>query len=197
MAVFWVARGDMTTLGDGEWKGWGKRVPKKHYFFDDSTWGQSCLELALATALVWSLKMPSHCGFMNPSYANLPWSAVLFQGINYWSGLRSVKGRIVKPTWVFQSEWPDALSGFQKFKASLTQPSQAGSHLAAKTAAHFLSEEGGMGDLVSNTSHLYTTASFPGFFPDQDCREATRIESDSQRPAEAIFRCSLSGRRAY
>lgn len=50
MAVFWVAEGDMTTLGDGGWKGWGKKiVPNEYYFFDGSTQGRSCSELAHST----------------------------------------------------------------------------------------------------------------------------------------------------
>lgn len=76
----------MTLLGDAGWRGQKeKKGPRRSLIslviFPEAgpTWNKLMCSMP---ALVRSLKMPSHCGFINPSYADLLRSAVLFQGIS-------------------------------------------------------------------------------------------------------------------
>lgn len=154
------------------------------------------LALLHATAPVWAVKMLSHVGSQILLNANLPWSAALFQAYVIEAAVVS-QWKHSETTWAFQSEWPDTWSEFLKFKARLTKPSQTESHLIAQTAGHFLSEAEESSIQWERPHIFFNISSSLGFLPDQDCGETTRIESDSQRPADSIFRCSLSGRRFY
>ena len=82
-------RGQYSHIGRWWVEGMGKREYQRSIIslmiLSEAGPAWNWLILLHATALVWSLKMPSHCGSINPSYANFPRSALLFQGINYWS----------------------------------------------------------------------------------------------------------------
>ena len=86
-AVFCVAKEEYDPAGRCWMEGTRREGPRRSLIslviFPEAgpTWNK--LIVFHAPALVRSLKMPSHCGFINPSYADLLRSAVLFQGINY------------------------------------------------------------------------------------------------------------------
>ena len=86
-AVFYVTKEEYDPTGRCWMEGTRRKGPRRSLISlvilpeAGPTWNE--LIVLHAPALVRSLKMPSHCGFVNPSYADLLRSAVLFQGINY------------------------------------------------------------------------------------------------------------------
>lgn len=170
-----------------------KGSQKELYFSGDSPWGWSYLEWAHSAPCTSSCVISQNAFPLWFHKSFLCWFALkcyAFPGHKLLKQLCSAKGKIGRPTWAFQSEdQTPCLSSSSSEQAWPHHPRQEVMPLPERPPASLM-WQGNRGSKEAHLSSLHLCK-----FPRLSHWPGLGMEGDSQRPAEAIFRSSLSGKR--
>ena len=170
-----------------------KGSQKEPCFSGDSPWGWSYLERAHSAPCTSSCAISENAFPLWFCKSFLCWFApkcCAFPGHKLLKQLCSAKGKIGRPTWAFQSEdQTPCLSSSSSEQAWLCYPRQEVMQLPERPPVSLV-WQGNRGCREAYLSSLHFCK-----FPRLSHWSGLGMEGDSQRPAEATFRYSLSGKR--